>query len=120
MTEPLRQRPAGKALERHHAEFARRHLRDLFTEDPGRASRYSLDAAGLRLDYSKNRVTDETMRLLLQLAVERGLGERIAAMFRGDRINVLWAMATTCKRSIARSRPRAERGTSRRSSWSRR
>jgi glucose-6-phosphate isomerase len=88
MTEPLRQRPVWKALERHQAELAHRHLRDLFAEDPGRANRYSLDAVGLHLDYSKNRVTDETMRLLLQLAVERGLAERIAAMFRGDRINV--------------------------------
>jgi glucose-6-phosphate isomerase len=84
----LRQRPAWKALERHHGELAGRHLRDLFAADPGRADRFTLEAAGLHLDYSKNRITDETVRLLLQLADESGLRERIDAMFRGDRINV--------------------------------
>jgi glucose-6-phosphate isomerase len=88
MTSALRQRPAWKALERHHTAIARRHLRDLFAGDAGRATRYTVDAAGLHLDYSKNRIDDETMRLLLQLAVESQLAERIAAMFRGDRINV--------------------------------
>jgi glucose-6-phosphate isomerase len=88
MTGALRQRPAWKALERHHGEMARRHLRDLFAEDPGRAERYAVDAAGLHLDYSKNRITDQTLRSLLQLADESGLRERIDAMFRGDHINV--------------------------------
>jgi glucose-6-phosphate isomerase len=87
MTE-LRQRPAWKALERHHAEIAGRHLRDLFAEDPDRAKRYAVDAVGLHLDYSKNRLTDQTLQSLLQLANESGLRERIDAMFRGDRINV--------------------------------
>jgi glucose-6-phosphate isomerase len=88
MTDRLRQQPAWKALERHHAEIAPRHLRDLFAEDPERAKRYAVDAAGVHLDYSKNRITDQTLRLLLQLAKETGLRERIDAMFRGDRINV--------------------------------
>jgi glucose-6-phosphate isomerase len=84
----LRQRPAWKALEKHHTEIARRHLRDLFAEDPKRADRYAVDGAGLHLDYSKNRITDQTVRLLLQLADESGLRKHIDAMFRGERINV--------------------------------
>jgi glucose-6-phosphate isomerase len=88
MTSALRQRPSWKALERHHGEIARRHLRDLFAGDPKRAERYVVDAAGLHLDYSKNRITDDTVRLLLQLADESALRQRIEAMFRGDRINV--------------------------------
>jgi glucose-6-phosphate isomerase len=87
-TVPLRQRPAWKALEQHHAEIAGRHLRELFDEDPGRGERLTAEAAGLYLDYSKNRVTDETLRLLLRLAEESGLEQRRDAMFRGDRINV--------------------------------
>ncbi len=88
MSKPLRQRPAWKALERHHGEIARFHLRDLFAADPKRAERFAVDAAGLHLDYSKNRITDETLRLLLQLADDCGLRARIDAMFRGDHINV--------------------------------
>jgi glucose-6-phosphate isomerase len=84
----LRQRPAWKALQRHCADMAPRHLRDLFAEDPARAERYVVGAAGLHLDYSKHRITDETVRLLLQLADESGLRQRIEAMFRGERINV--------------------------------
>ena len=84
----LRECEAWKALERHHQEIADRHLRQLFAADPGRAERFAVEAAGLYLDYSKNRITDETMRLLLRLADERGLRARIDAMFRGDRINV--------------------------------
>jgi glucose-6-phosphate isomerase len=87
-TVPLRQRPAWKALEQHHAEIAGRHLRELFDEDPGRGERLTAEAAGLYLDYSKNRVTDETIRLLIRLAEESGLEQRRDAMFRGDRINV--------------------------------
>ncbi len=87
-TVPLRQRPAWKALEQHHAEIAGRHLRELFDADPRRGERLTAEAAGLYLDYSKNRVTDETIRLLIRLAEESGLEERRAAMFRGDRINV--------------------------------
>jgi glucose-6-phosphate isomerase len=87
-TIPLRQRPAWKALERHHGEVVGRHLRDLFAADPARAERFACGAAGLHLDYSKNRITEETVRLLVRLAEESGLRERIDAMFRGDRINV--------------------------------
>jgi glucose-6-phosphate isomerase len=87
-TVPLRQRPAWKALEQHHAEIAGRHLRELFDEDPGRGERLTAEAAGLYLDYSKNRITGETIRLLIRLAEESGLEQRRDAMFRGDRINV--------------------------------
>jgi glucose-6-phosphate isomerase len=85
---PLRERPAWSALESHHAEFAKRHLRDLFAEDPGRGSRLVAEGAGLYLDYSKNRAGDETMRLLLSLAEESGVAERRDAMFRGEHVNV--------------------------------
>jgi len=83
-----RQRAAWAALEKHHGEVAGLHLRELFKSDPGRGKRLSLEAVGIFLDYSKNRVTDETLRLLLGLAEASGLRERIDAMFRGDRINV--------------------------------
>jgi glucose-6-phosphate isomerase len=87
-TIPLRERPSWKALEQHHAEISERHLRELFAEDPGRGERLTADAAGLYLDYSKNRVTDETMRLLTDLARESGLEERRDMMFAGQPINV--------------------------------
>ncbi|HEX3925229.1 MAG TPA: glucose-6-phosphate isomerase [Streptosporangiaceae bacterium] len=87
-TTPLRQRPAWKALEQHYAEIRGLHLRELFADDPGRAERLSAEAAGLYLDYSKNRVTDETLRLLISLAQESDLEERRDMMLRGDRINV--------------------------------
>ena len=85
---PVRDRPAWSALRAHHDEVSIAHLRDLFAADPGRAERMSADAVGLHLDFSKHRIVDETVRLLLQLAEESGLRERIDAMFRGDRINV--------------------------------
>jgi glucose-6-phosphate isomerase len=85
---PLTQRPAWRALDAHHRQIRDRHLRQLFAEDPGRGERLTAEGAGLYFDYSKHRVTDETLRLLLQLAEESGLRERIAAMFRGERINV--------------------------------
>ena len=81
-------RPGWKALERHHAELAGRHLRNLFADDPDRGERMTAEAAGLYLDYSKNRVTDETIGLLVALAAECGLAERREAMFRGEHINV--------------------------------
>jgi glucose-6-phosphate isomerase len=84
----LRERPAWKALEQHHGQIAGRHLRELFAADPKRAERFAVEAGGLYLDYSKNRITEETLRLLLQLAEESELRGRIDAMFRGDRINV--------------------------------
>ena len=85
---PLRERKAWQALERHYAEIEGRHLRELFAGDPGRGERLTAGAAGLYLDYSKNRVTDETMRLLIDLALESGVPERRDAMFRGEHINV--------------------------------
>jgi len=88
MTGTLKERPAWKALEAHHRTARAWHLRQLFERDPGRGDRMVVEAAGLSLDYSKNRVTDETLALLVQLAEECGLRERIDAMFRGDRINV--------------------------------
>jgi glucose-6-phosphate isomerase len=88
MAVPLRDRKAWQALERHHAEIGDRHLRDLFAADPGRGERLIAEATGLHLDYSKNRITDETLRLLVELAEESGLPERRDAMFRGEHINV--------------------------------
>ncbi|HET7251645.1 MAG TPA: glucose-6-phosphate isomerase [Gemmatimonadales bacterium] len=82
------ERPAWKALARHRAQMNDRHLRTMFAEDPGRGERLSAQAAGLYLDYSKHRITDETLALLRQLAVESGLSERIEAMFAGRKINV--------------------------------
>jgi len=86
-TIPLRQRPSWKALEQHYAEIGGMHLRDLFAADPGRGERLTAEAAGLYLDYSKNRVTDETLRLLIGLAHESRLEERRDMMLRGERIN---------------------------------
>jgi glucose-6-phosphate isomerase len=85
---PLRSRESFKALERHHAEVGSAHLRKLFAADPGRGKRLVAEAAGLYLDYSKNRVTDETIELLGRLAAESGLADRREAMFRGEHINV--------------------------------
>jgi glucose-6-phosphate isomerase len=84
---PLRERSAWKALEQHHAATRDFHLRELFAEDPTRGERLAAEGVGLYLDYSKNRVTDETLRLLVELAEESGLPERTEAMFRGDRVN---------------------------------
>ncbi len=85
---PLPERKAWQALKRHHAEIAGQHLRELFAADPGRGERLTAEAAGLYLDYSKNRVTDETVRLLVELAVESRVAEHRDAMFRGEHINV--------------------------------
>ncbi len=84
----LRARPAWTALERHYEEIRDAHLRELFAADPTRGERLAADGAGLYLDYSKNRVTDQTLGLLRELAEQSGLAERTEAMFRGDRINV--------------------------------
>ena len=80
--------PAWDALKAHYAQVKGQHLRQLFAENVGRGERMVVEAAGIYLDYSKNRITDETLKLLLQLAAESGLRERIDAMFRGDKINV--------------------------------
>ena len=79
---------AWQALEAHHAKIKDAHLRQLFADDPGRAERFTVGGVGILLDYSKNRITGETMGLLLDLAKERGIAERRDAMFRGERINV--------------------------------
>jgi glucose-6-phosphate isomerase len=84
----LTERPAWKALASHYRDVRERHLRDLFAADAGRAERLTADALDLHLDYSKNRITDETVRLLVRLAEESGLRARIEAMFRGEKINV--------------------------------
>jgi glucose-6-phosphate isomerase len=84
----LTERPAWRALEAHHAHIRDLHLRQLFADDPRRADHFSLDAVGLHFDFSKHRITQETIELLLQLADECGLAQRRDAMFRGEHINV--------------------------------
>src|SRR6184192_4415311 len=86
--EPLTKRKAWKALQTHYEKVRKLHLRNLFAADPKRGERMTAEAVGLFLDYSKNRITDETVKLLLQLADESGLRERIDAMFRGEKINI--------------------------------
>ncbi len=86
--EPLTSRRTWKDLQSHHEKIRDLHLRDLFASDPQRGERFSAEAVGVYLDYSKHRITDETLPLLLQLAEESGLRARIDAMFRGDKINV--------------------------------
>jgi glucose-6-phosphate isomerase len=80
--------PAWQALAAHYVKIKNAHLRQLFAEDPRRSQRFSIERAGLFLDYSKNRITEETIRLLVNLAKERGVAERRDAMFRGEKINV--------------------------------
>ena len=87
-TQPLIQCPAWKALETHFQKIRNLHLRDLFASDPGRGGRLTVEAVGIYLDYSKNRITDETPKLLVKLAEESGLRARIDAMFRGEKINL--------------------------------
>jgi len=84
----LRQRPAWTALEAHYQKIKGLQLRQLFAEDPKRGERFAVDDVGIYLDYSKNRITDETLKLLLQLAEQSGLRQRIDAMFSGEKINV--------------------------------
>jgi glucose-6-phosphate isomerase len=86
--EPLTNRSVWKALEAHYENVRALHLRSLFADDPGRGERMTAEAVGIFLDYSKNRVTDETLELLIRLAEESGLRQRIDAMFRGEKINV--------------------------------
>ena len=102
--ESLTQSPAWKALASHHAEVAGLHLRELFAADPKRGEKLTAEACGIFLDYSKNRVTQETLGLLVRLAEERGLRGRIDAMFRGDKIN------TTENRAVLHTALRAPRG----------
>jgi glucose-6-phosphate isomerase len=85
---PLTEHNAWKALQAHSQSIAAKHLRDLFAEDPARGTRMTAEAAGIFLDYSKNRITEETLRLLLDLAEESGLRAKIEAMFTGEKINI--------------------------------
>src|SRR5512147_2032804 len=99
-------RNAWKSLEAHYNMVKGLHLRKMFADDPKRGQRLTLEAVGLFLDYSKNRITDDTPKLLVQLAEDAGLRERIDAMFRGDKINV------TEKRAVLHVALRAPKGTS--------
>ncbi len=103
---PLTKCPAWKALEAHYKEVRELHLRKLFADDPKRGERMTVDAAGIYVDYSKNRITDETLTLLLQLAEESGLRARIDAMFRGEKINI------TENRAVLHVALRAPKGAS--------
>jgi glucose-6-phosphate isomerase len=104
--EPLTNRKAWKALQTHYEKVLQFHLRNLFMEDPKRGTRMTAEAEGIFLDYSKNRITDETLELLLQLAEESGLRTRIDAMFRGEKINL------TEKRAVLHVALREPKGTS--------
>jgi glucose-6-phosphate isomerase len=98
--------PVWETLGTHYKEVRDVHLRQLFSEDPGRGESMTAEAAGIFLDYSKNRITRQTLKLLFQLAEEAGLRARIDAMFRGDKINF------TEKRVVLHVALRAPRGTS--------
>jgi glucose-6-phosphate isomerase len=102
----LTARPAWKALEAHHQKVRELHLRELFADDPKRGERMAAEAVGVYLDYSKNRITDDTLALLLRLAEESGLRARIDAMFRGEKINI------TENRAVLHVALRAARGAS--------
>jgi glucose-6-phosphate isomerase len=107
LAKPASSKPAAwEALESHHSEVGGVHLRDLFANDPGRGERMTADAAGVHLDYSKNRITGRTLELLVALAERSGLRGRIDAMFRGDKIN------TTEDRAVLHVALRAPRGAS--------
>ena len=103
---PALKRRAWKDLSSHNKEVRDLHLRQLFADDPKRGTRLTTEAVGLYLDYSKNRITDETIKLLLQLAEESGLRARIDAMFRGEKINI------TENRAVLHTALRAPKGTS--------
>jgi len=103
---PLAERQAWNALEAHYKNVRELHLRKLFADDPKRGERMTAEAVGLYLDYAKNRITDETLKLLLQLADESGLRERIDAMFQGEKINI------TENRAVLHVALRAPRGAS--------
>src|SRR5260370_40638196 len=99
---PVTERKAWQALKRHHAELAGQHLRGLFAADPGRGERLTVEAAGLYLDYSKNRVTDETMRLLTELVMETGVEERPECTFPAAPIHPA-ARPALVRRRVARA-----------------
>ena len=87
-TASLSERPAWKALGAHYQKIRDMHLRQMFVDDPARGERFTVETGGIFLDYSKNRITDETLKLLLQLAEESGLRTHIDAMFSGEKINI--------------------------------
>jgi glucose-6-phosphate isomerase len=101
---PLTSLPAWKALQAHYEKIRSQHLRGLFQSDPARGTRLTAEAEGIYLDYSKHRITDETVRLLLELAEQSGLRERIEAMFTGEKINI------SEKRAVLHTALRAPRG----------
>jgi glucose-6-phosphate isomerase len=103
---PLTKLAAWQALEAHYPKVRELHLRKLFADDTKRGERMTVEAVGIYFDYSKHRITDETLRLLLQLAEESGLRARIEAMFRGEKINV------TEKRAVLHVALRAPKGQS--------
>src|SRR3981189_1032548 len=103
---PLSERPAWKALEAHYQQIQGKHLKQLFADDSARGERFTVETGGIFLDYSKNRITDETLKLLIQLAEESDLKARIDAMFRGDKINI------TEDRAVLHVALRAPRGES--------
>ena len=105
-TQPTAKHAAWRALQDHYEAIRSRHLRDLFAHDPKRGERMTVEAAGVFLDYSKNRIDDETLRLLVALAEQSGLRKRIDAMFRGEKINV------TENRAVLHVALRAPKGTS--------
>src|ERR1022692_3079715 len=106
MTFMLTDPPTYNALQSHYQQVQQRHLRDFFEKDPARGERMNAEAAGLYLDYSKNRITEETLRLLSALAEDCGLRERIDAMFQGKKINL------TEDRAVLHTALRAPRGQS--------
>src|SRR5580700_1876658 len=101
---PLTLLPAWNALQAHAEKIRNQHLRELFQKDPKRGTRLTVEAEGIYLDYSKHRITDETVKLLLELAEESGLKARIDAMFRGEKINI------TEKRAVLHVALRAPKG----------
>jgi glucose-6-phosphate isomerase len=103
---PLTELNSWKALQQHHQKISKQHLRELFSGDPKRGERLTAEAVGIYLDYSKNRVTDETLKLLVQLTEESGLRARMEAMFRGEKINI------TENRAVLHIALRAPKGAS--------
>src|SRR5262249_51474573 len=103
--QPLTSLKSWKALQTHYAKVSAVHLREFFADDPKRGERLTAEGAGIFLDYSKNRITEETLQLLVQLAEESMLGQRIEAMFRGEKINI------TENRAVLHVALRAPRGT---------
>src|SRR5215469_2153559 len=105
-TKPLTKSPAWIALQSHYEGIKDNHLRQLFATDPERGMRFTAEGAGVNLDFSKNRMTEETVRLLVQLATERGVERRRDAMLRGEKINI------TEKRAVLHAALRAPKGAS--------